>query len=212
MHYSKNKNGEALLYLGLSAITLFLFLMDGQVESWVTALHKLEAVRPALEFVTSGMRFLSQEEVFLGAAVLLFAAARLLKIESPRLGRSIVAGFLFSGAAVQILKHLIGRARPSLDKGLAFIGPNIKHGYDSFPSGHTTEAFCFACMLSFYFPRYRVLFYGYAVMVALSRVEKMAHFTSDIGAGIILGLLCGKAVIWFFNRKKEKALPSAEAA
>ena len=60
--------------------------------------------------------------------------------------RSGGAGILVvaaSGIAVQILKHLIGRARPQENLGaFHFIGPNLSQGgFESFPSGHAMSSF-----------------------------------------------------------------------
>lgn len=107
-------------------------------------------------------------------------------------GKFLIAGFVTSGIAVQIIKHLLGRARPRITYDILFAGPSIRGGYDSFPSGHTTAAFCCAFIISLYFPKYRAVFYLLAVLIALSRVIGLSHFPSDILAGAVLGLAVGK--------------------
>jgi membrane-associated phospholipid phosphatase len=52
--------------------------------------------------------------------------------------------------------------------------------------------FFFAYTLSRHFPKYRVLFYLFALAVSIDRVEELAHFPSDILAGAIVGLIVGK--------------------
>lgn len=110
-------------------------------------------------------------------------------------GKYLLAGFVASGVAVQIIKHLLGRARPRITYGPLFIGPSLRGGYDSFPSGHTAAAFCFAFIISLYFPRYRFFFYLMAVLIALSRVIGLSHFPSDLLAGAVLGLAVGRVML-----------------
>lgn len=101
-------------------------------------------------------------------------------------------GFISSGILVQVLKHLIGRARPRITEDLLFVGPSLKGGYDSFPSGHTTVAFCLAYILSQHFPKHRFLFYIFGFMVGFERVEDLSHFSSDVLAGAIVGIIVGR--------------------
>lgn len=110
-------------------------------------------------------------------------------------GKFLLAGFIASGITVQAIKHLLGRARPRITYDILFVGPSLKGGYDSFPSGHTTAAFCFAFIISLYFPRYRVIFYLLAIFIALSRVIGLSHFPSDILAGAVVGLAVGKVML-----------------
>ncbi|MEJ2683796.1 MAG: phosphatase PAP2 family protein [Candidatus Sulfobium sp.] len=110
-------------------------------------------------------------------------------------GKYLLAGFVASGVTVQIIKHLLGRARPRITYETLFTGPSLRGGYDSFPSGHTTAAFCFAFIISLYFPKYRFFFYLLAVLIALSRVIGLSHFPSDLLAGAVVGLAVGKVML-----------------
>lgn len=126
-------------------------------------------------------------------SVLLYLAGRFLSNKTfADAGKFLLAGFVTSGIAVQIIKHLLGRARPRITYDILFAGPSLRGGYDSFPSGHSTSAFCSAFIISLYFPKYRPVFYLLAVLIALSRVIGLSHFPSDILAGAIFGLAVGK--------------------
>lgn len=128
-------------------------------------------------------------------AVLLYLAGRIRNNKTfSDAGKFLLAGFVASGVAVQIIKHLVGRARPRITYETLFTGPSLRGGYDSFPSGHSATAFCCAFIVSLYFPKYRFFFYLLAVLIALSRVIGLSHFPSDILAGAIVGLAVGKVL------------------
>jgi undecaprenyl-diphosphatase len=85
----------------------------------------------------------------------------------------------------QGVKRLFGRKRP------AFEG---EHPYrlrrpltTSFPSGHSSAAFCAALLLSDGHRRQAPVWYAVAALVASSRVYVRAHHTSDVLAGAALG-------------------------
>jgi undecaprenyl-diphosphatase len=88
-----------------------------------------------------------------------------------------------------------------------FIGPTLEGGYDSFPSGHVTVVFCFIYIFSQHFPRYRVIFYMFAVIVGFERVEDYSHFLSDVFAGAVVGLILGKFLLKMFNSKQLALMP-----
>jgi undecaprenyl-diphosphatase len=104
---------------------------------------------------------------------------------------------IVGGLAVQVLKHLFCRSRPlplTEQSGQFFVDfPCLGKGAGliSFPSGHSVTAFALAFVLSRAYPRYGVLFYGLAGLVALSRVYLAKHFPSDVVAGAAIGLLAG---------------------
>ena len=108
------------------------------------------------------------------------------------------AFFLFvpiavSGIVADILKPLVGRARPALilREGVYGFDPLTAHGFiwNGMPSGHATTAFALACALTFLYPRLRLLWFAYALVLAASRVMVDAHYVSDVCAGAFLGWL-----------------------
>ena len=111
--------------------------------------------------------------------------------------KSACAGILaiaLSGAVVQALKHIFGRARPQMNLGsMHFIGPNLApNGFDSFPSGHAIASFTAAAFFSYYYPKRKTLFYSLAAAISIfGRVLFRHHFPSDVLAGGILGIFIG---------------------
>jgi undecaprenyl-diphosphatase len=74
--------------------------------------------------------------------------------------------------------------------------------YASFPSGHATTAFAAAIAIGLIWPRLRVWLWTYALIIAVSRVVILAHYTSDVIAGAVVGVVGALlARDWFAARR-----------
>jgi membrane-associated phospholipid phosphatase len=115
-----------------------------------------------------------------------------------------------SGILAQLVKHVVGRARPKL---IDTLGPqhfdvfSLKAVLASFPSGHTTTIVAAAASLSFFmppktFPWTAALFFALVLPVAASRLIVGAHYPSDVLGGAFLGLASALAVARAFGRRK----------
>jgi len=110
-----------------------------------------------------------------------------------------------SGTASQVVKHLVGRARPRL---IEIAGPfhfdlfSLKAVLASFPSGHTTTVFAAFGALSLLSPRLGPWVLLLAVPVAASRIIVGAHYPSDVCGGLFLGLGSALAVARVLARRK----------
>ncbi|HXX56783.1 MAG TPA: phosphatase PAP2 family protein [Thermodesulfovibrionales bacterium] len=190
---AEERSSTAALVILSCLFPLFFFYLDTVVVSWVKYLHQARPpVYSFLEVADPLINFLGHGATLIIGSLILYAVGRQRDRNLERLGKTLFIGLLSAGVVVQGLKHLSGRARPRLTDDLLFIGPSFRSGYDSFPSGHTTLAFCMATILSQYFPSYRTAFYAFAVIVGLARVEGAAHFPSDVLAGAIVGILVGR--------------------
>ena len=104
-------------------------------------------------------------------------------------------GYLATKAAVNSLvmtesmKYAFGRARPN--EGLGDGG--FFQGGTSFPSEHTAAAWSIASVIAHEYPGplTKVLVYGAATLVSLSRVRSKDHFPSDVVVGALIGQLAG---------------------
>ena len=95
---------------------------------------------------------------------------------------------LAAGLLAQMVKHLVGRARPELWLGPAHYAPGSS---TSFPSGHTVGAFALAGVLIFGSRSWplRIAALALACGVGLARVLAFRHWTSDVTASAVLGLV-----------------------
>ena len=184
------RENKILIWCSAIFVTL-LFYFDKPVAIWVRTLHDRKSAM-FVRYFDIPLYFLTHGSTLIIIACLFFVAGRFYGRRFIETGKALSASFLVSGISAQVLKHLFGRARPRLTDDLIFVGPSLRGGYDSFPSGHTTVAFCFAYTLSRYFPKYRSIFYFLAIIIGISRIESTSHFSSDVVAGAAVGLILGR--------------------
>ena len=107
--------------------------------------------------------------------------------------------------AVNLVKQLIGRARPVLferDGWLAFDPFNFDYANASFPSGHATTAGAVTMVAMLIFPRFRWPILAFGLLVAISRIVVGAHYPSDTIAGLALGAGMAYALARFLLRRQ----------
>jgi membrane-associated phospholipid phosphatase len=107
-------------------------------------------------------------------------------------------GLLAAEAAINsvgvntVLQYSLGRERPNTDqgKGLFF------QGGTSFPSDHSVAAWSIASVIAHEYPGTltKLLAYGVATGVSVSRVAGEEHFPSDVLVGSTIGWLIGREV------------------
>jgi undecaprenyl-diphosphatase len=88
-----------------------------------------------------------------------------------------------------LFKLLIHRSRPHVPTLVA-----EPHSH-SFPSGHAASSFACAVVLAAFVPRWRVVFYVLAALIAFSRAYVGVHYPLDVLAGAGWGLLLGLIVV-----------------
>jgi membrane-associated phospholipid phosphatase len=107
----------------------------------------------------------------------------------------LAASLIASGFIAPILKYSVGRERPSDTTDPYSFHPFTNH--NSFPSGHTTQAFAVATVIASHYPKWWVeaLAYGSAGLVGYCRVEQNAHWTSDVVTGALIGWSVARSVV-----------------
>ncbi|MEA1961596.1 MAG: phosphatase PAP2 family protein [Bacillota bacterium] len=98
------------------------------------------------------------------------------------LSGQLIAVLLISQVFVQVIKRMVNRPRPFrvLENAIAKRPPTCKY---SFPSGHTSAAFCIAFALSSGIPGLSFVFFSLASMVGVSRIYLGAHYPTDVLVG-----------------------------
>lgn len=99
------------------------------------------------------------------------------------MGFSLAQGYVVNTTMTQAMKTATQRERPNGE------------GSRSFPSGHASDSFMLATVISHYYPKAWIPAYVTASLIGVSRLEKNKHYLSDILAGATLGYLVGRTVV-----------------
>lgn len=128
-----------------------------------------------------------------------------LKLDALYIGGAI----LVSSGVTLCTKHIVNRKRPFYK--YAFITKRDNEDYWlSFPSGHTSAAFCTATSLALRYRKWYVIGPAciYAVSVGWARMYQGVHYPSDVLTGALVGAgsawLGYKAQKWMAGKKERK--------
>jgi len=185
------------LVSGLSAVALVVVLgalivvrdkgMPLSIDAeWMTELNENRA--PVWQFLALVMDSLGGGLVAIVVFPVVIGVALLLVKRPWAAGYYLVATVL-TGAVVQLLKNLFGRARPEN------VMTNLDFG--SFPSGHVANAATMAVVLGILVPRVWVWAAGalYTVVMMMSRTYLGAHWLTDTIGALLLGIGVA-AIVW----------------
>lgn len=172
------------LAIGAIATTLTWLLLDVPMLAWAEGVQSdfTEDVVRIMNRLGGGMNPVLIIAFFVVAGVA-YAERRWVSYAIAMALAGLVAGILG-----QIVKQLVGRARPELWLGQSHYAPGSS---TSFPSGHTVGAFALAGVLVFASRNHalRIVALLLAIAVGLSRMLAFRHWMSDVTASAIVGLL-----------------------
>lgn len=96
-----------------------------------------------------------------------------------------------------LIKPIAARVRPAnaLPEGAVDLLVGRSRAF-SFPSSHAANSAAAATVLSWRWPRWTVLAFAAAALVAFSRVYVGLHYPGDVLGGAVLGIMCGRGAIW----------------
>ncbi len=111
---------------------------------------------------------------------------------------SLAASLVASGIVTPTIKLVVGRSRPRDNVGIYNFKP-FSNFNASFPSGHATEAFALASVISNHYQETWVACASYSIagLVGIARIYHGAHFASDVFAGAMIGTTVGKSVVGY---------------
>jgi len=157
------------------------------------------------------MQFISNSEIYVGVGLpISVCIASFVKRDTKlfKKGINMSLALVANTATTFILKRAVNRDRPAVT--YPYIHAFESHKNHSFPSGHTSNAFCNATSLSLNFKKWYVVVpaYTWACAVGYSRMHLGMHYPSDVAAGALLGAgsawVTYKANKWLENYYKRK--------
>jgi PAP2 superfamily len=150
---------------------------------------------PSIQNVARAVTWAADQHVIGAAATI----AWLLSRTGDRGQRAIANHFALSIAAAviapKLLKPMVDRTRPDRVMGQQQNGVK-KSGkaQDSFPSGHSINIGAAVSALSHAYPHRATVFMAAGAALAATRVMVLAHWTTDVLAGLTLGILIERGV------------------
>lgn len=136
-------------------------------------------------------------EYAVGITAAFFVAGLVGDETSLHVAQDVVAASLISSGIIGVAtKTVVGRSRPLQNKGTTDFAPFTDMN-SSFFSGHTTQAFTLAAVISETYDEtwIDVTAYSLASLAAVARTYHDKHFASDILTGAIVGTLVGRSVV-----------------
>jgi len=134
-------------------------------------------------------------------AVLFFIILSWILTKQRKVLRRLILLYAIQSAVIYSLKFLIQRERPYLFLEMA---SKLSKGPGeildpSFPSAHAAFSFMMATLLSFWFPRYRIIFYISAGFIGWTRIYLALHYPTDVMVGALLGYGMTKLFSSYFS-------------
>ncbi len=171
------------------AVALSLIWKKGQrIDIWVFMFLNTRGSRPQWTDWT----MLGATQIGHGIFAVVMAIIFYLRVDQL-LAYELVLGTLTLWLVVELMKILIRRRRPYINlKDIRIVGERARG--NSFPSGHTSQAFFLATMLFQHFnPGILVglIFYSIALLVGITRIYVGMHYPRDVIAGSVLGTAWG---------------------
>jgi membrane-associated phospholipid phosphatase len=156
-------------------------------------------VTPHIERSLQVVTWLADEKLVLGGAALAWLYARVAAHDRAAVRRAdrLLCSVVLAGVLPHLIKRVVDRKRPDRT-----VVPVIRHGiprsgnkWDSFPSGHALHLGAAAGALREAAPRrLRPLMWPALAALAATRIALLAHYPSDVAAGLAGGVLLDKLV------------------
>jgi membrane-associated phospholipid phosphatase len=168
----------------------------GEDSAWVKALEPVADLGDQPQ-----MRILCGSVIAVG---LIGGDRRLLKA-----GVRMLAAHTLATLAKDFVKRRVDRTRPrsagkSGKDARPRPGRNEAKEETSFPSGHSAGAAAVARAFARDYPEHAFPAYGGAAVVALGQIPRCAHYPTDVGAGVAIGLVSEALVDVAFRLGEEK--------
>ena len=159
------------------------------------------AATPKLERTLRVVTWLADEKIVLGTTLLFWTYARLSRpdTEMARRADHMLCCVALAGLLPHLFKRLVDRKRPDrvVVHGRRHGIPRSGNAWDSFPSGHALHLGAIAGSVARFCPnRFRRFVWPSITALAATRILLLAHYLSDVVAGLALGV----ALDWVVGR------------
>jgi membrane-associated phospholipid phosphatase len=160
--------------------------LDRQVAKAV-----VRAASPALERPARLLTWAADEHVLYLVAGGLWLAARMGDEPERRQTDHLVLSVVATAILPHLLKRLIDQERPdrSMVHGRRHGIPRSGKANDAFPSGHAMHVGAVASAVSWAYPKWAPIAWGIGGLIAATRIVVLAHWTTDVLAGLAMGAL-----------------------
>jgi membrane-associated phospholipid phosphatase len=180
--------------IALTGAEMILFSYDAQIKSYVQNWRT-----PQSDKITKYIEPVGRGYVPLGISAGLWCYGYLThNYKWSHAGLKSFKAFIFTDAAVGLIKYSVQRARPYSTENPYNIRSifNTRNNV-SFPSGHTADAFALATAICHYIPNkyYHIPIYLLASAVGLSRIHDNKHWASDVMMGAVIGTVVTKTIM-----------------
>jgi membrane-associated phospholipid phosphatase len=156
--------------------------------------------RPPLEKSAEVLTLAADEHVLLAVVGGLVMTSLFGSAGQRRAGAYLAANAAISALVPHLLKRLVNQRRP--DRDVRRVGRGIPRSgkpYDAFPSGHAVHIGAIAAALTRLDRRLGPTAWSIGGVIASTRVLLLAHWASDVLAGLALGVLIERGV-WSMSR------------
>lgn len=163
------------------------------LDRWVSIKVNRWTGRPRIDILMNIISRAADGHIYVGIAVLLFWLNHELGLDF--LQAAFIA-FSLETVVYLVIKKFTHRLRPfeALTNIKSLIRPPDRF---SFPSGHTAGAFIMATLISGIYSIVCIPAFIIASLVGFSRIYNGLHYTSDVLAGMLLGISCAKIGLRF---------------
>lgn len=141
------------------------------------------------EAVAGALTWGADEHVLGGLALAWWLCSRFGDAPQRRSGNHLLLCSVVVAALPHVFKKFIDQTRPDRRtlvghfRGVPFSGKRK----DAFPSGHALHIGALVSATSGLAPRYRNMVWGIGAALVLTRVVLLAHWVTDVAAGLVLG-------------------------
>ncbi|MFC4721691.1 phosphatase PAP2 family protein [Geojedonia litorea] len=193
------QNDDLLTAGGIIAGTSLLYLADNEAQDFFLR-HEQDIPDAIKDF---GWYFGSPQNFFIISSGVYGMGLITDNQNLRRTGVLIISSAVASGIMQSVSKTVVGRSRPKTGSHDEFNFFSKEPGFHSFPSGHAVLSFTMAHAIAKQFDNFWVKagIYTVGAIPPVSRLWANAHWVSDVGLGMVLGIVVVDGIDNFMKKK-----------